>query len=322
LEPLKVIYIMAYGRSGSTIVGNILGEIDGFVHVGELRYIWARTVEGRLCGCSAPVAECPFWGNVVPSVLESVPGGTDVEKVLSDQREGLRLRHLRKLLGGPASAPPEAVAYERVLAGMYRRIAEVTGARVIIDSSKRIADAALVGWQPSIKPYFVQLVRDPRAVAYSWQRTKHSPGEGEKEQLHRLPASVTARSWSKFAAGASTVRRRHRNHSTLLRYEDFAARPRRVIEQLVEDVGQPGAKLPFVDERTVDLGPNHTVGGNPVRFDSGHTAIRTDSEWMERQPSRDRLVVSALTIPLLLSYRYPIRPRPNGVQSPIEGVSQ
>lgn len=305
-EPVKVIYLMAYGRSGSTIVGNILGEMDGFVHVGELRYLWARMIEGRLCGCLVPVADCPLWSEVVPSALAEAGG--DVKRVRAWQREGVRLRYLRRLLRGGSGAPGAAAAYAAVVARLYRRVAERTGSRVIVDSSKRIADAALLGWQPGVEPYFVQLVRDPRAVAYSWRRTKNAPGEGAREQLQTLRPSVTARSWAAFAVGAALVRRRHRGRSMLVRYEDFAANPRQLIESLVELVGESPAGLPFVDDRTVELGPNHTVGGNPVRLRSGPTTIREDDEWVMGQAPGDRRVVTAITLPLLRSYRYPLRP--------------
>ena len=312
MQPVKVVYMMAYGRSGSTVVGNILGEIDGFVHVGELRYLWARILEGRLCGCSAPVAECPLWSRIVPGVLED--SGVDrIDDVLSLQRNGVRIRYLRALLRGSDGAPPEAVRYEKVIRSMYERIARATGSRVIVDTSKRIADAAVVGWPQSIQPYFLQLVRDPRAVAYSWRRMKSSPGE-DKDRLHTLKPSVTARSWSTFAAGASLVRRHHRSRSLLVRYEDFAARPRDVIEELIGAIGEAGAEPPFVDDRTVELRPNHTVGGNPVRFDSGRTAIRGDDEWAVRQSARDRLVVTTMTLPFLLAYGYPLRPRPEATR--------
>lgn len=46
---IRVLYIVGSGRSGSTIIGNILGRIEGFSHVGELRYIWDRNIiESRL----------------------------------------------------------------------------------------------------------------------------------------------------------------------------------------------------------------------------------------------------------------------------------
>ena len=34
--PVKVLFIAGWGRSGSTLVGNVLGSVDGLVHLGEL----------------------------------------------------------------------------------------------------------------------------------------------------------------------------------------------------------------------------------------------------------------------------------------------
>jgi hypothetical protein len=41
-----------------------------------------------------------------------------------------------------------------------------------------------------------------------------------------------------------------------------------------------------------------------MRFQHGSLRIREDDEWRRRMPERDRRVVSALTSPLLLRYRY------------------
>ena len=38
----RVLYILGWGRSGSTVLGNILGEVDGFFCAGELHYLWER----------------------------------------------------------------------------------------------------------------------------------------------------------------------------------------------------------------------------------------------------------------------------------------
>jgi len=63
---IKVLYITGWGRSGSTILDNIMGQIDGFFSVGELRYIWDRNlIENRLCGCGVPLEECPIWSQIL-----------------------------------------------------------------------------------------------------------------------------------------------------------------------------------------------------------------------------------------------------------------
>src|SRR5687767_7375044 len=56
---VRVIYIAAWGRSGTTPVGQLLGSRPNSVFVGELRFLWQRgLIEGRLCSCGRPVSTC------------------------------------------------------------------------------------------------------------------------------------------------------------------------------------------------------------------------------------------------------------------------
>jgi hypothetical protein len=59
----------------------------------------------------------------------------------------------------------------------------------------------------------------------------------------------------------------------------------------------------------VELSPNHTVSGNPSRFTTGAVRIERDDEWIAAQTSEDRWATTALTLPLLLRYGYPLMPR-------------
>ena len=66
----QVVYVGSWGRSGSTLLDLVLGQIPGFVSVGELRYLWERGLaERQLCGCGRPVTGCPFWGAVLEEVF-------------------------------------------------------------------------------------------------------------------------------------------------------------------------------------------------------------------------------------------------------------
>ena len=81
--PVSVLYIAGPGRSGSTLLDTMLGQIDGFVSVGELRNLWARGLgDGWPCGCGAAVRDCPFWSSVLTEAFGSVDA-VSVEETLA-----------------------------------------------------------------------------------------------------------------------------------------------------------------------------------------------------------------------------------------------
>ncbi len=50
--------------------------------------------------------------------------------------------------------------------------------------------------------------------------------------------------------------------------------------------------------------PFHSVGGNPVRFKRGGITLRVDDEWKTQMPFSHKLIVTAITLPLLIAYGY------------------
>ena len=308
-DATKVVYIMAWGRSGSTLLGNLLGEVDGFFHAGELRTIWEKgLLYGRLCGCGEKVPECPFWRDVLARGFQEL----DADAVVSAQRAAARLRHTPRLLRGHSGnglpGGEDTKLYGSAVASLYRAIRETTGASVLVDSSKREADAALLRLLDGIEPYYVHLVRDPRAVAYSWQRRKTTP-EPRKEMVTYKPSTST-RNWVGLNFTAEAIRRRVGRHNYMLvRYEDLASDPGSALESIVKLVGEWPAELPVNDDGTVRLTPNHTAGGNPGRFRTGPVPLRLDDEWVAQQPRGQRLIATTIAMPLLHRYRYPWRAR-------------
>ena len=121
-------------------------------------------------------------------------------------------------------------------------------------------------------------------------------------------AASSTVSWVGWNLAAEAVRRRHEaRRSLLVRYEDFIAEPRAVLLRIAQLVGETGDELPFDGDRTVRLARNHTVSGNPSRFKTGPVELREDREWLTRQPVVDRLTVTAMALPLLRRYGYPVR---------------
>lgn len=310
-QPVKILYIVGWKRSGSTILGSLLGELDGFFHAGELRTLWGKgLLEGRRCGCGIPVRDCPFWTSVLSDAMGNVAPDVSPVRIFDWQKQAVRSRFLVRLLrtapGRPTGWTPMD-RYANATGCLYRAIAHAARARVVVDSSKQHADAALTRLVPGIDAYFVHLVRDPRAVAYSWSRQKASPGEGPHEEMMRLGPTASARNWDFVNLAAELLRRRHgSDRSMLVRYEDLIDRPRAILGAIAELMGEPASPLPFLDDHRVQLRPNHTAGGNPDRFRSGPVDFRKDNDWLAAQPARDRLITTAVCLPLLGRYGYQV----------------
>src|SRR4028119_1802817 len=88
-----------------------------------------------------------------------------------------------------------------VLERLYRAIQRVSGAGVIVDSSKRFSYAVLLSLLPFGDLRVVHLVRDSRAVAYSWARSSESTvGRRLRSQgwtlKARLSPAFQSRVWS------------------------------------------------------------------------------------------------------------------------------
>ena len=303
-DEIKVLYLAGAGRSGSTLLGRLFGEPAQAVHVGELVYLWRRgLLENHLCGCGVPFLECPFWSEVFARGFGGF-GGVDPQDILETKRQLERTRNLPRQFF-PWKMPVQRrrlEEYRQVLTTLYRAIAETSGARVIVDGSKSEAYGYLLETVPGLDLRALHLVRDSRAVAYSLQRRKPDPARpGHSGTLPTTTPARAALLWnaSNLLLTLKTPGRRH----AFLRYEDFVADPPAAVTRLWALMEEPLPALDFLGKRTLRLRTNHTVAGNPDRFRADVT-IWPDIEWREKLPARDKLLVTALTLPLLRRYGY------------------
>lgn len=317
---MKILYILGSARCGSTILANILGELQGFFSAGEVRYTWERILQHRKCGCGRIVDQCEVWASVLQEVASENETFSSPHDVVRWEREALRLHHTPSILRAAKSAKTgddTLARYISVMGSTYAALGHTTGARVLVDSSKRPSNGAILHSIPGVTPYYLHLVRDSRAVAYSRQQKKANP-DREEGALDRRSLFDSAAHWTATNLVADLVRRSHsRSRSMLLRYEDFVNRPREAISAIVDFLDEQSASLPFLDGRTVVLNPNHTVSGNPDRFIRGPVELRTDDRWLRHMRHRDSLLTTALTFPFLLRYGYKFLVRPSGKPSAI-----
>jgi hypothetical protein len=298
--------ITGWCRNGSTIIGNILGEIPGFFHAGELHFLWKNgTGKGvnSLCGCGQALTRCPLWSTILSLGRPDQMSAEDfADIVIGRQRACVRTRHTWRVLNRGVRGD-QIREHADLMTRTYRAIAERTGARVIVDTTKIPGEAALLPYLPGITTCFVHLVRDPRAVAYSWREPK--------QYVYAMSSSKSTAYWHGFNLAAHAITRRHRDRSIFLRYEDFIADPAGTVDALLRLCGATRAASP-VHGRLVELRTNHTVTGNPDRFRTGPTVIRGSDDGWADLPVRARLAAVILSWPLLRRYGYRYRGTLNG----------
>ena len=305
---VKVLYVAGLGRSGSTILANTLGQVEGYFSGGELNLIWKHTlIENRLCGCGKPARECPFWG----PVFDDEFGGKSealARQMMRLQYSGARTRHIPVMLteGGRRKIRARLGKFLENTGRLYKAIQSASGSRVIVDTSKEPAYGYVLGMVPGVDLRVLHLVRDPRAAAYSWAKKKPQPDSAEREFMHQKSPTQSAVLWDAWNAAIEALWRQMPAKYLRLRYEDFIDDPRRSFEEMLKLTGEVDAQLPLVGERDVKLGISHTVSGNPNRFDTGTVELRQDRAWQKQMQPRDRALVTALTVPLLKHYGYPL----------------
>lgn len=323
-----MLYISGMGRTGSTLLANLLAELDGFCSIGELRMLHHDHEFGALlCGCGERVQRCAFWRSVLDHAGSESPF-LPLDRVGELQQKEIRTRPgaLRRARRGrdadPESSPQ--VAYARVVANIYRAVAEQTGARVIVDSSKPPPIAYTVSRASDIDLHLLHLVRDPRAVAHAWQRGfRFGSEEYEREVERASEQSGFALRHSWLWSGpywlwrnlvTELMFRRYRGGSRYLRvrYEDLARDPAATLCEICEFVGAPPPRLPGLDEGKVSFGAHHIAGGNPALAERGAIAIRPDERWRTEMGRLPKAATAAFALPRLHPYGYRVFPGRSG----------
>lgn len=322
----RVLYVLGPGRSGSGILGRVLSTIEGTAFGGELRRIWSRGIRpDRTCGCGRPHAECPVWSAVLtegsPFVEPGRSGVAAAQRAVAPEHLGWRSAlRLRRLTAPPPTDDP-AGRYLDAYTRLHGAFAAATGASVVIDSSKSAADAALLAVRTDVPTAVVQLIRDPRGVVSSLL-SHNATGAGPFGR--RAMAVRGAMRWvAKHATNEALRRRYGPDRSIVVRYERLVRDPRAVVDEVAKLLGLPSPALELAPGVPIPVPEAHGPDGSKRRrFETSEVVLRLDTRWERELHPVDRLLVTLITLPLLIRYRYPIRarrPRALGARAVADG---
>jgi hypothetical protein len=315
--PVRVIYLGGLGRSGSTLLERLLGELTGVCASGEIVHLWQRGVAGNeRCGCGLEFSACDFWKQVGKEAF----GGWD--KIDTDRIGRLkgavdRTRMIPRLSrrSGGSRFGSDLTEYSGYYLRVYRALADVSGCDALVDSSKHASLAFCLSRRQEIDLRVIHVVRDSRAVAYSWT-TKVARPEAHRSGQQMPGSYMTTYSPVKAAGhwnaqnGALQLLGRLGTPVLRVRYEDLVQATEQTLRRVAAFAGVPAGDLtlPLLhaegDEPFAELTTAHTASGNPIRFTTGRLPIRGDERWRSAMPDQHRRAVTALTFPLLRRYGY------------------
>jgi UDP-N-acetylglucosamine transferase subunit ALG13 len=304
-DDITVLYIGGQGRSGSTLLERAIGQFDGLVSVGEVVHLWRRGLRGNeTCGCGKLFHSCEFWSAVGDEAFAGWDK-LDAEAAVWLRYAVDRTRYVPLMLR-PSLAPFYArrhAEYIERLSKLYRAMAKVSGAKVLVDSSKHASYALLLAATPGIDLRLLHVVRDSRAVAHAWSRLVERP-EAQGIPMPTYGPTKAAVMWDVQNSIMQTLGNRF--PYLRLRYEDFVESPKDSLLAVSKfvDNGDDASGLRFLDGDKLHLDASHTVAGNPMRFMTGDVTIKRDERWRVEMPSRNRTVVDLLTGPFRQQYGY------------------
>jgi hypothetical protein len=306
---LDIVYICSHGRSGSTLVGSVLGLAEGFCYVGEVRDAWFDGLaNNHSCGCGRPFRECPFWIEVFGRAFGGfeAPEVTEATRLFAEMYHPPATFELFRLVLSPRVKGRGIERYTTILAKLYAAIAAVSGCRNIVDSSKSLRYGTLVMRIPGAKTRWVNVIRDPRGIVYSRARparfrdgsAKPPDQEDGGYRLFRIIAKWVMRN------GLSRRIMRDTGGARVL-YEDFVRDQRPLLAAVAgEDEAARVTKL--LATGIPDGMVQHQIAGNWVRG----LKISPNESWRSELPPSIERLTALLSWPWRRSYRFETFPSP------------
>ncbi len=280
-DHVKVLYICGTRRCGSTLLSRLLGEVDGFVNVGEMASYFLRQPLAGPCGCGASVDDCRFWRNF--------PISADVQAL---GRELIRTRRLPGMLLASRDRSRKIQTFLQHAHRLYRQLRQHTGAAVIVDSSKSPAMAHMLAQCAGLELSVIHLIRDPAGVVASRRQAK--------AYLRSAPASQVLLEWWAYNLAAEFLPGRSERYWRV-DYEDLVRAPQSWVERISSAVAGQDRDCSFIAGDRARVGVQHILGGNPDKLTGLDIHIQ---QHHPRLPAWIAGSVYLLAAPLLLRYRW------------------
>ena len=254
-----VYYIAGAGRSGSTLLDIVLGNLGENFSMGEMiNFVQNGLVDNEYCSCGKRVFDCEFWSKVASK--------WEKERTLSlSEYKNIQWKYLRnkRTLHSIWNYWFPSDDYKKLISDttkLYRIVFEVSEKKIIIDSSKNPQYILLLK-KTDLPLKIIHIKRNFNNVLKSTRKTlKKDPKKGIEETIK--PQSITYSFLNWFTTNILVVLFTLFDKRILINYEDFINNPLSTIVKIQKlnkmDIEILKNRGPFK--------PKHIVAGGRVRM--------------------------------------------------------
>jgi len=299
-----VAYLLAASHSGSTLLAMLLASHPDVCTTGELKATSLGDPDRYRCSCGSLIRQCPFWNDVAARMgargqpfditradTHISSGATPyVQTLLRPLVRGTALEALRSAaLSVTPSWHKRLAQFHALNESLVRSVCDITGARVVVDSSKIGIRLKYLLRNPGLDVRVIRVIRDGRAVALTYTDPANfadaaaphlrGGGDGQSRERERLSPLDAAHEWRRSnEEAAAIVARLDPSRFTTVSYEDVCADTPGTLSRLWEFLGVPPFR--FGEGWRAR---NHHVIGNGMRLDSTEE-VRLDERWKTAFP--------------------------------------
>jgi len=291
---IKIIAISGSGRSGSTILSILLSQNEDVFNLGQSRDFWHAFGENTHCSCEACMAECPVWSSAIANGFETW-NKDDFEHAeslmkkfaknatrISDWSNTKKLAQLRN----------DHSEYLDILERFIIGCATRTGVNTFVDSSKSPEIALAYSLLENVSVYVLNLARDPRSVACSWEKKF-----GTRKVVRKF-CKVWKKRQLRMIRWAKSLGKRYR----MTRYEEFVDSPEHTIREILDWCEVNPETAFFVSEAAASISWENQhlyapANEKVLAEKKTEIAIAAPNEWRKRKNLPTHLLALLFTCP-------------------------
>ena len=277
-EKIKVIYISGMGRSGSTLIDLILSTSNKIFSVGEIYKHKQLKNDNFICACGDKFNDCKFWGNFnlnknYFNIINRV-----------NYRDYLNIiNYLYNPFNSKISLNKKSDNY-----GILKKVTELIPKETeyILDSSKELGRLIELTNDSRFDVYNINIVRDGRAVANSFNSKTQSHGKNYFASLFK---------WILMNTLIFKYIKRSKVNSLNISYDSFCLESEKYIKKLNKFLNINISNNYIEIARNMDY---HCMGGNRLSHKENRAkiaGITIDEKWKTQRNKFTRIMSTGIS---------------------------